>query len=439
MNRLKSQIPNSKSQRTPNPHIPTGIRWVLAFGFYLGFGIWDLGFALNPAAAQINMPDPSMIAGKALPAPELPDGTVSVRVVREGLGNNIVGQQVTVTAAGTSKSAATDDQGRSQMTGFQAGATGTATTTVDGEQLTSDPFEVPGSGGIRIILISGLKQLAERKAREAAEAAAAPPVKGVVTFGGDSRVMVEFQNDQLRVFYILEIVNTARSRVDIGGPILLDLPQGAGGASLVAGSSPSATVQGDRVIVTGPFAAGTTSVQIGFALPHTSSDVTLRQKWPIALEQLLVVTEKVGNLSVKSPQFTEQEEVRAANGTLFILAGSAQGLPPGGELTVELSNVPVASARPRQVALGLGLLVLTVGVWAAAGGSSDAEAGRRLVGRRETLYGELVKLEEQRHAGRVDGSKYASRRQRLIADLERVYGELDGSPTRRQGGDEAAA
>ena len=70
--------------------------------------------------------------------------------------------------------------------------------TVDGERLTSQPFDVPSSGGIRIILISGLKEAAERKAKEAAAEAAAPPVKGVVVLGGDSRVMMEFTDDELR-------------------------------------------------------------------------------------------------------------------------------------------------------------------------------------------------------------------------------------------------
>ena len=40
------------------------------------------------------MPDPSVINGKALPAGDLQTGTITVRVVRESIGNNIVGQQV---------------------------------------------------------------------------------------------------------------------------------------------------------------------------------------------------------------------------------------------------------------------------------------------------------------------------------------------------------
>ena len=50
----------------------------------------------------------------------------------------------------------------------------------------SDPFTVPASGGLRVILIAGIAQAAERKAAEAARSAAAPAVKGAVVFGGNS-------------------------------------------------------------------------------------------------------------------------------------------------------------------------------------------------------------------------------------------------------------
>src|SRR5262249_58942507 len=95
---------------------------------------------------------------------------------------------------------------------------------------------------------------------------------------------------------------------------------------------------------------------------------------------------------------------------------------------------------PRYVALALGLTVLVGGMLIGLSrATGDADARQRLIDRRESLLGELVKLEEQRRAGRVDGSKYASRRQKLMADLERGYGELDGAPSGRTGGGEAAA
>ena len=47
-----------------------------------------LAFVLcSSLAAAQQMPDPSQINGKAIPAPELPTATVTVRVVRESIGN----------------------------------------------------------------------------------------------------------------------------------------------------------------------------------------------------------------------------------------------------------------------------------------------------------------------------------------------------------------
>ena len=137
-----------------------------------------------PTVAQIAMPDPSVINGKALPAGELQTGTITVRVVRESIGNNIVGQQVDVTVNGETRKAVTDEQGRAEFKGLPAGANGHADATVDGERLQSDPFVVPSSGGLRVILVAGIKQAEERKKKEEAEAAAAPPVKGTVVLGG---------------------------------------------------------------------------------------------------------------------------------------------------------------------------------------------------------------------------------------------------------------
>ena len=54
--------------------------------------------ALPLTLAAQNVPDPSAVHGKPLPAPELADGTLTVRVVREAMANSLPGQTVTVTA-----------------------------------------------------------------------------------------------------------------------------------------------------------------------------------------------------------------------------------------------------------------------------------------------------------------------------------------------------
>ena len=127
--------------------------------------------AARPALAQVQMPDPSMIHGKALPAGDLQTGTITVRVVREAIGNNVIGQVVRLTIGDTTKTATTDEQGRAEFKGLPAGGQGKAEAVVDGETLTSDPIVIPGSGGLRVILVAGLAKAAERKKQEEAAAA----------------------------------------------------------------------------------------------------------------------------------------------------------------------------------------------------------------------------------------------------------------------------
>jgi hypothetical protein len=379
--------------------------------------------AAAPALAQINMPDPSQIAGRALPASELPDGTVSVRLVRESLGNNITAHEVTVVAGTAKQTARTDDTGRARFTGLRPGAEATAEAVVDGERLVSQPFQVPTTGGIRVILISGLAQAQARRQKEEAAAAGAPPVKGTVVLGSSSRVILEFQNDRLSVFYLLDVVNTARTRVDTGGPLIVELPSGAGGVRVMQGSFAGATAQGDRVTIAGPFPPGASSVQVAFQLQYTGSTATVRQKFPVPLQQVTVFVEQAGGLELTSPQLTDRGEVKADDGTVF-LSASGGALAAGTELTIQLANLPHESRWPRNIALALAAVILAIGAWLAVGNRVEDER-RRLVAQRDTLLGELAKLEQQHRAGRVDGERYASRRRQLVSDLERIYGELD--------------
>ncbi len=409
----------------------------------LGSRLWALGVALllltpGIGSAQINMPDPSLIHGRALPAPELPAGTVTVRVVREAIGNNIVGQEVRLTVAGSARTAQTDAEGRAEFPGLPSGAEVRAETTVNGEQLVSEPLTVPGSGGVRVILVAGIKEAATRAQQQAAADAAAPPVKGVVALGPNSRVAIEFQDDALQMFYILDIVNSARARVDIGGPLILDLPEGAGGATVLEGSSPSATVSGDRLTVTGPFAAGATSVQVAFRLAHSGPNLEVQQTWPVALEQLTVAAEKVGALSIASAQFSTVGEIKTSDGTPFLLASGA-AMPAGSTLTIQISNLPAHSQMPRQIALALVAAILGVGAWLAFAARSGGTPRTRLVGRRDELLSELAAIERRLRRGE-SSTRDVTRRPGLLAELEEIYGELDEAhPGPRGGGEDVAA
>ena len=403
----------------------------------LGFGFWVLGFGI--CLAQ-QMPDPSVIHGRAIPARELPDGTVTVRVVREALGNDAPGQQVRVTVGGTSRTATTDQQGRAQFTGLPQGEA-RAEATVDGETLQSQPFAVPTSGGLRVILVAGIARAAERKKQEEAAANAAPPIKGVVVLGGESRIVMEFAEDTLWTYYLLEIVNNARTRVDIGAPLEIDLPAEAAGARLYMGTSDGlqAEVDGTHVTVRGPFASGTTTLNIQFSLGFTSATHTVAQAFPVPLQATVVGVEKVGSLGLASPQFSTIAEVPGERGSLYVL-GRGGAVPAGTPLTFTLSNLPVHSRTGLYVALTLALMLFAFGGWLAINARAAAGEDRKaLVGRRDALLAELTQLEAKRRDGSIPQERAERRRQRILSELERIYAELDATAGPRGGGEGIAA
>jgi hypothetical protein len=391
-----------------------------------------------PASAQVDMPDPTAIAGTPLPAPELAAGTITVRVVRERMGNNIAGQDVTLTVGQDKRTLKTDAQGRAQFEGLPAGAEVQATATVDGETLTSQQFAVPGQGGVRVALIAGI---AAAKAKEQAEAAAAakePARKGVVEIGPESRIIIEYQDDNLTIFYLLEVVNNARTPIDIGGPLLIRLPRGAAGASMMQGSSPNAIVQGDMITITGPFVPGKTIAQVGFSLPQAESTMTIQQTWPVALAQVFVGMEKIGDMRISSPQITNVQEGNA-DGQTFVMATGGR-LNAGDTLVINLSGLPAHSLTPRNVALIATVVIFAVGFWFAwSPGKAHAAQDARLNARREKLLNEIVALERRRGARPLSEPDEA-RLQRATTELERVIAELDSaSVPERVGGPSAGA
>ena len=391
---------------------------------FYGWRNWVIIFLIAiPASAQVNMPDPSAIAGTPLPAPELPDRTVTVRVVRERMGNNIAGQAVTLKVGADSRTAKTDEQGRAQFDGLAAGTAVQATTIVDGETLTSQEFAVPQNGGVRVALIAGIAAAAAKEKAEADAAAKMPARQGVVEIGPESRIIVEYQDDNLTVFYLLEVINNARTPIDIGGPMLIRLPTGAAGASVMQGSSQQASAKGDMLTITGPFPPGKTIAQVGFSLPQAGANHTLRQTWPAAVSQVFVGVEKIGNMQVSSPQLTDVREMNS-DGQPFIMATGPR-LNAGETLVLNLTGLPSHSNTPRNVALIAAAVMFAIGAWfALSPARAHAAQDAKLQAKREKLMNEVVALERKRRSKPLSEAEEA-RLQRVTADLERIIAELD--------------
>jgi hypothetical protein len=373
------------------------------------------------AIGQIQMPDAKQMSGIPRPVDDLPDGSISIRLVRGSLSNNMTNHPVQLTVGGKVLTVKTDQAGRAQFDRIEPGSVVKAAADVDGEHLESSEFQAPARGGIRMLLV------ATDKSAPPATEPNAPAVSGQVVIGGQSRIVVEPGDEMVTLYYLLDLSNTARVPVNPPAVFMFDMPKEAIGATLMQGSTEKASVVGTRVRVQGPFPPGPTLLQVACELPAYTGTVNIVQKFPANLEQLAVIVKKAGNTVVRSPQITRQQEFPAGGETYIASTGGA--VPIGQPIALEISGLPHHSRTPRWIALALAMAIAIAGVWSARQPDNDTAAAaaehRRLIGRRDKLLNSLVRLEQDRRHGKIDGDRYAQRREEVVTSLEQIYGALD--------------
>ncbi len=378
-----------------------------------------------PARAQ-DMPDPRSMSGTPLPVSDLTPGTVVVRVVKGTMVNVVPNVPVVLDVAGTPRTVNTNETGHAEFSGLQPGTKVKARADIAGERLESQEFQVPAAGGVRLVLVATDPELA-KKAEEDRKLAQGPVQPGMVVLGDQSRIVFEMGDEGMTVFNIFPIVNTARVRVQPPSSIVFDLPGDAAGASALEGSSQQVTVAGKRVIVNGPFAPGTTLVQFAYTLPYSSGDLTWEQKMPAPLDHVAVMAQKVGDMHLTSPQFSEHQDM-PADGQTFVV-GRGPGLKAGDVLTLNFTGLPHTATWPRNVALALAIVVLAGGVWGSLRASravaEEAARRKKLAATRDRLFAELAVVEAEHRDGSIDPRRYAHRRRELVTALERIYAEMD--------------
>jgi hypothetical protein len=266
-----------------------------------------------------------------------------------------------------------------------------------------------------------------KRAEEDRKLAASPAQPGIVVLGEQSRFVFELGDEGLSVYNLFQIVNTARVPVQPATPVVFPLPDGAEHGTVLDGSSPQATAEGSEIRVAGPFKPGVTAVQFAYTM-HIDGDpeLTVAQRLPVAMNQLTVMAQKVGDLHLTSPQLAEHGE-RAAEGQTYIV-GQGPALKAGDIVTFTFTGLPHEPTWPRNIAIGLALLILAGGAWTSArarGRSEDDARRRKLEARRDQLFAELAALETEQRAGSIAPGRYTERRRDLVAALERVYAQLD--------------
>lgn len=386
-------------------------------------GVLGGEWAGQQPTVRAQMFDPSQMSGIPRPDSAQPAHSVSVRVIRGQLTNNVTNHPVELLVDGKPQSANTDAEGRAQFYNLPAKATLKAVTSVDGQALESETFPAPGPGqpGIRLILV------ATGKADEGAPSV--PAVAGEVRIGGNSRIVVEPDDGFVRVFYLIDIVNSGAAPVNPPSLFMFDAPGEAGQSTTVMeGSTPQAKATGTRVRVQGPFQPGETFLQVGYVLSATSGSVEIDQAFPVTLERLAVMVKDTGGARLTSAQIDRQQAM-PAGGENYIVGVGDRPVAAGQPISLLVSGLPHHSSTPRWIALAIAGAIVLVGVFAAwrpHEPQTGANERKQLLARREKLFQDLLRLEAEQRRGKSDPAKYANRREALLAELEQVYGALDG-------------
>jgi hypothetical protein len=390
----------------------------------------------NPVLAQMGgmggpagMPDAKAMSGIARPSETVPTGSVSVRLVRGQISNLVIDHPVDFLVGGKRQTVKTDATGHAIVSGLAPGTGVRAEATVDGERLESQEFQVPQQGGVVLMLVATDKTAQQRMAMEA--------VPGTVVLGSQSRAVLQFDDEVLQVFYLLDIVNNGSAPVKIAAPLLFEMPHSAQNTAVLEGSSPAAKAKGRQVTVTGPFPPGSTSVQVGFQLPPGSA-ARVRLPLPVDYAQPTVIAEKAGGtMSVESPQLPSRREANDS-GKVYVMAAGPP-LKAGQTFEFDITGIPSHPSWPRTVALILAVVLLSAGAWASwrrGRTSGEAAAREALQRRREAIFAQLLQIEQRSKNGVLVTPDDDARRATLIAELENIYGELDaeaGGPRHEQG------
>src|SRR5207237_4828730 len=179
-----------------------------------------------------------------------------------------------------------------------------ASADVDGEHLESQDFEAPKQGGIRLMLVATDKNAPVKAPGDNVALA----VAGTLTLSDNSRIVFEPGDEDVAVYYILEIVNNNTNPVNPNPPFVFDMPKGALGTTILDGSSPIARSNGAHVSLAGPVPPGKTIIQVVAEMPTDTGTLDVTQTFPAQVDRLAVLVKKVGDTKLSSPIIERQQD-----------------------------------------------------------------------------------------------------------------------------------
>jgi hypothetical protein len=156
----------------------TSMNWCLALAIALALPALAAAQAPPPPGGGSGAQATVRAAGMPLQDGTLAPGSLTVRIVQGDFTGNIPGIDVDLQVAGEgAKRAQTGTDGRAAFAHLPIGASVTASATVNGERLQSEPFTMPADAGIRLLFVAG-GTFVDTATAEGAQAI--PPIGGAV-------------------------------------------------------------------------------------------------------------------------------------------------------------------------------------------------------------------------------------------------------------------
>ena len=164
------------------------------------------------ASAQ---PNPLQMSGIPRPDANLADAAITVRVIRGSFANNVTEHTVELRAGDDILTTETDVEGRATFSSPSPGVQVTVATTLDDVLLVSQPFAAPERGGVAVLLVGAAgvgDAVADAPVR-------APGMPGQVTFAQDSRILIELGEENVEIYYVLDVLNVEDSAGGAGDAV----------------------------------------------------------------------------------------------------------------------------------------------------------------------------------------------------------------------------
>jgi len=370
--------------------------------------------AAQPATSMPGMPDPSAMSGIPLPSPELPIGTLLVRIAKGSLRDSMPGAEVVVEAGGKRYTAKADEQGRARFEGIARGVEAVASV----GEIRTPSFVLPESSGARMLLfVPG-----PAGAPPAPSAPSALPTGGGdLVISAETHIVAEIADDKLELFEALHLVNPGPPRA--GTEIVIPLPEGASDVSVDPEMEGRLRPQDGSVVLAGPLPSGPLQLRVSFRLPIENGKVVLRQPARLAWDGFGVVVRESDGLTLEGPGISPAES-RAMESQRFLVARGG-AVPAGGMIEVRFGGLPSVDSTGRNAAALLAFGVIgwaVVATWRAP--TSRSQRGK-LGLRRAHLMSELVAIERRRRAGEAVPDRG---RAELLAEIEALDRSLDELP-----------